>query len=145
MHSIGKYALKIAFAILLPPYACAANVLPDKPVPQAHAAHVADREFKVTVGAFAGAWAADTVSTARWVAACSRCVEGGGILNGSRNVPAIMGLWAAVDAGAVVGAYEWKTHVHNRYAHWMWRIPLYVGIAGHIEAVPGNMTARNHQ
>ena len=142
MRAISKYALKIAFAILLPPYACAANVLPAKPVPRTQV-HVADREFKVTVGVFAGAWAADTASTARWVAACSRCVEGGGILNGSRNVPAIMGLWAAVDAGAVVGAYEWKAHVHNRYLHPLWRVPLYVGIAGHVRAVPGNMVAHN--
>ena len=45
--------------------------------------------------------------------------------------PKVMGAWAAVDVGAAAAAYEWKKHVHNRYLHPLWRVPMFVGTIGH--------------
>lgn len=110
----------------------AADTLPNKPVPVP--SRTVDRDFVVEAGALAAAWTTDAVTTQRWIAGCAPCVEGGGLLNGSRDGAAIMGAWAAVDIGAVVVAYELKRHVRNKWLNWVWRGPLIFQIEGHTQA-----------
>ena len=93
-----------------------------------------DKEFWLSTAVVAASWSADVVTTSQSFARCRTCVENGGLFNGSRSTPKIMGAWAAVDIGAVVVSYEWKQHVHNRYLHPLWRVPLYVRVEGHTQA-----------
>jgi hypothetical protein len=112
---------------------------PDKPQPQA-AGRVVDREFKIEATALGAAWTADAISTQRSFAASPHRSEGGLLFPGSRNAVEISGAWAAIDVGAVVLSYEWKEHVHNRFLHPLWRVPLFVGIIGHSESAIHNST-----
>ena len=97
-----------------------------------------DKEFWLSTAVVAASWSADTATTAQSFARCRTCVENGGLFNGSRSTPKIMGAWAAVDIGAVVLSYELKQHVHNGYIHPLWRVPLYVRIEGHTQAALHN-------
>jgi hypothetical protein len=106
--------------------------LPKKPEP------TINTEFKIEAVVMGAAWLADTVSTHDWIRACPTCVETGGLFNGSRSTPKIMGAWAAVDIGSGVLAYEWKKHVHNKYLHPLWRIPMIIRTEGHTSAAIGN-------
>jgi hypothetical protein len=124
----------LLFVILSAPcFAADPSILPDKPEPRyaAGKVHTADREYWIEAGAFATAWTLDTVSTHDAFAVSTTRHENGGLFNGSRSVPKIMGAWAAVDIGAAVTAYEWKKHVKNRYLHPLWRVPMLVGTFGH--------------
>lgn len=110
---------------------CNAQGLPDRPRP-----HTADAEFIATSGALVGAWTADAISTDSIFDAGGS--EHGAIFHNSRNAAQVMGGLAAVDAGAVITSYEWKKHVHCKWAHWAWRIPLYVQIGAHSEGAAHN-------
>lgn len=112
-----------------------ANDLPFKPQPQ-----TVDLEFRVDTAALGTGWMLDTISTAQAQSHCNegRCYEGGGLLNGYHSPASIMGTWAAIDVGAVVLSYEWKKHVHNRYLHPLWRVPLLIGTEQHTSAAIGN-------
>lgn len=135
-----RHAFLFLYLFFVPP-CFAQNLLPDKPQPQP-AGHVADREFWIDAGALGAAWTADTISTHYAFAAAPNHMEGGFIFHNSRSVPKIMGAWAAVDVGAVVASYEWKQHVHNRYLHPLWRVPLFVGIIGHDTSAIQNLTGQ---
>ena len=129
-----KTLLIIALALLCS-VAAQADTLPDKPQPQPR---TADKEFWVCTSALATAWTLDTISTHQSFATHPHAYEVGGLFNGSRSVPKIMGAWAAVDIGAVVLSYEWKKHVRNRYLHPLWRVPLLIGAEGHTRAAINN-------
>lgn len=106
-----------------------AQDLPDKPEPR-----TADREFWIQAGGMATAWTMDTVSTSQLYAACPTCHEVGGFFNGTQDTTKIMAAWAAVDVGTAVLAYEWKRHVHNRYLHPLWRVPMAISTFDHSRA-----------
>ena len=125
----------------------AQSVLPDKPQPR-----TVDREFIVSSSALAVGWTLDTISTVQRFDWCNRrygarttgyephCLENGGFFNGTRDAAKVMGAWAAVDVATVIASYEWKKHVHNRWLHPLWRIPLLVGSAGHSRSAIKNWT-----
>ncbi len=117
-------------------------ILPNKPLPQGKV-RTENKEFWIEAGALGTAWTMDTVSTSETFAANSRRYETGGLFNGSRSVGKIMGAWAAIDVAAAVTAYEWKEHVHNKYLHPLWRVPMIVGTIGHEKAAAGNWSLRN--
>ena len=124
-----------------PCFAGETAILPEKPQPQQHLdAPVTGREFWIEAGALGTAWTLDTISTHAAFAGSPTRHEEGGLFNGSRSVPKIMGAWAAVDIGAAVAAYEWKKHVKNRYLHPLWRVPMLVGTMGHDRAAIGNFS-----
>ena len=104
--------------------------LPDKPQPQP-VSHVADREFWADTAMLGAAWTADTITTHNAFAASTRNMEGGLLFYNSRSTPQVMGAWAAVDVAAMVTAYEWKRHVHNRYLYPLWRAFPVIGTIGH--------------
>src|SRR5579863_610814 len=116
-----------------------ADELSVKPEPQpAGHVHVIDHEFIIDTIGMSAAWTADTVSTAQVWRRCLSCTEGGLLFTNSRSTPKIMGAWAAVDIAAVVTSYEWKKHVHNRWLHPLWRVPLLCRIEGHTAAAISN-------
>ena len=123
---------RIAFMILVTALPAIAQ-LPDKPQPR-----TADREFWIEAGAMGTSWTLDTVSTHQLFAAHDWAHEGGWFLYGSRSTPKVMAVWALVDVGAAIGAYEWKRHVHNRYLHPLWRAPMGWRTEGHMQAAIGN-------
>ena len=128
MKMLNGFVLSALLAVATP-----AQNLPDKP-----AATKETKEFWISTAAVAAAWSADAVTTSEAFARCRNCDESGGLFNGTRNVPEIMGAWAAVDAGLVVLSYEVKQHVHNKYIHPLWRVPLYVRIEAHTQAAVHN-------
>lgn len=111
--------------------AARAAELPSKPEP-------AGPEYWSSVAALGIAWGMDTESTADLYHRLPNASEGGGLFDGSRSTPKIMAAWAGIDVGAMVGAYEWKRHVHNRYLHPLWRIPAIVGTQGHVRSAISN-------
>ena len=134
--------IRLMLAILFLTAPCfAQSALPDKPQPQGKV-YNENREFWIITGALGAAWTADTISTHYAFAAAPNHMEAGFIFHNSRSVPKIMGAWAAVDVAAVVASYEWKEHVHNRYLHPLWRVPLFVGIIGHDTSAIQNLTGQ---
>jgi hypothetical protein len=136
-----RHALFFLYLFFVPP--CFAQSvsqnLPDKPQP---AGRVADREFWAEAGAMGAAWTADTITTAHDFSQSPLDHEGGYLFNGSRSTAKVMGAWAAVDVGAAVAAYEWKKHVHNRYLHPLWRVPMAFMAVNHNEAMIHNLTTK---
>jgi hypothetical protein len=124
----------IAIAILLPTLARAQG-LPDKPE---RADPVIDREFMAETAGAAIGWGMDVASTSQVFGACASCFENGNIRHGSRNTAAIAGEGAAIDLGGIILSYEWKKHVHNRFLHPLWRIPLLFIGEQHTAAAIGN-------
>jgi len=92
----------------------------------------------------AAAWTADTVSTHYAFAANPDHHEVGWFFTGSRATAEPSAAWAAVDAGAVVAAYEWKKHVHNRYLHPIWHVFMLQRIVAHSEGTAGNVAAASN-
>lgn len=117
--------------------ALANNVLPNKPVPQAKV-HTIDKEFVITTAALGAAWFSDMESTSRIFRMDSSAYEAGHLFTGSRSIPKIFAAWGAVDAGSLIVSYEWKKHVHNKYLHPLWRVPMYYQIEAHGDATHGN-------
>jgi hypothetical protein len=124
--------------------------LSTKPEPIKHV-KTANREFWLDTSALATGWTMDTISTNQRFNWCDQhygtrlgkqpgCFEGGGLFNGTRSTAKIMGADAAIDIGAIVFAYEWKKHVHNKYLHPLWRVPLLLQAGGHVQAAIGNWT-----
>jgi hypothetical protein len=133
----------VVLAVAVPMFG---DTLPDKPEPQSK---TADKEFVIDLSALATAWTLDTISTSQRFGWCQSrygttvgyqpdCFESGGFFNGTRDTAKIMGAWAAVDIGAAVLSYELKKHVHNRYLHPLWRLPLLIGAEQHTQAAIGN-------
>lgn len=143
----------ILFILLAAPcFAADSSLLPDKPQAQ-EKTRTADREFFLDSSALAVGWTLDTVSTAQRFDWCDAhygtrtgyqpdCFENGGFFNNTRDTGKIMVAWAAVDVAAVISSYEWKKHVHNRWLHPLWRVPLLVGAAGHSRSAVGNWTSK---
>jgi hypothetical protein len=100
--------------------------LPAKP--ESRAEH---REFVIEAGVMAASWAFDTAATQHSFNADPAIIEGGWIFPGSRSTAKVMGMWAIVDVGTAVVALEWKNHVHNKYLHPLWRVPMAWRIYGH--------------
>jgi hypothetical protein len=127
MRKFLLWALAALALFLLAALSAGAQELPLAPGHE----YAESREFRIDTAALAVAWTLDTISTHDWMKASPRHYEGGGLLNGSRSTPEIMGAWAAVDVGAVALSYEWKKHVHNRWLHPLWRVPLLIQMQGH--------------
>jgi hypothetical protein len=139
--------LKLAALVLLCAMSTSArdsSNLPDRPQPR-----TADKEFVIDASALATAWTLDTISTNQRFEWCQKhyrnalghqpdCFENGGFFDGTRDTAKIMAAWAGVDAAAVIGSYEWKKHVHNKYLHFLWRVPLLVGTERHTQAAIEN-------
>jgi hypothetical protein len=124
--------------------------LPTKPEPVKREKTI-NREFILDTSALAAGWTMDTISTSQRFNQCDQqygtrlgiqpnCFESGGMFNGTRSTAKIMGADAAIDIAAVVFSYEWKKHVHNRYLHPLWRVPLLALSVGHTQAAIGNWT-----
>jgi hypothetical protein len=127
------------------------NILPDKPEPQ-FAEHVhgrtADREFWVASASVGTGWLLDTLSTSQSFNWCNQhhrtgCVESGVFFNGTRSTAKIGGTLAALDVAAIVASYEWKKHVHNKWLHPLWRVPLLYSSQAHTRAAIGNWKTLN--
>lgn len=126
-------ALKLGVGLLLAPCCWAQQgPKPDNPRPKG------DLEFKLEAGALAGAWTADTISTQELWGRCRGCFEAGGFFNGTRQTARIEGAWAAVDAGSLLLAYEWRRHIRNRWLKPFWRAPLLVRVGCHGAAAWSN-------
>lgn len=108
-------------------------ILPDKPVPVVKVKTL-DKEFIIDVAAVGAAWTMDTVSTHQYFVTVPRTHEVGGLFDGSRSTPKIMTAWAGIDAAVVIGSYEWKKHVHNKYLHPLWRAGLLFRTEAHTQA-----------
>jgi hypothetical protein len=127
--------------------------LPDKPQPHINShhktefagksyGHTADREFKIQVAGMVTAWTLDTIATQQGFNQDSRRIEHGGLFNGSRSTAEVMGAWAVIDLGVAVGSYEWKRHVHNKYLHLFWRVPMMSSSYIHTNAAIGDWTSK---
>ena len=112
-----------------------AQDLPDKPQPQP-----AGREFWIDTAALATTWTLDTVSTAQAFGESPTHHETGFLFTGSRSTAKVMGAWAALDVAMAATGYEWKRHIHNRYLHPLWRVPMLWRVEGHMSAAVGNWT-----
>ena len=134
--NVFKLSALVACLLLCP--GLSADSLPDKPEPLTPEHHRVDREFVAEASAFAISWTVDAISTGESHLRDPNCVEVGGIFNGSRNTAKVMTAWAAIDISAGIAAYEWKKHVHNRYLHPLWRLPMLIGAGGHIRATLAN-------
>lgn len=128
---------RLALLLCLAAMPCLANELPVKPEPQPRT-RTADREFWTEAGAMGAAWTMDTVSTHQSSVAHPTYHETGWLFTGSRSTPKIMGSWAIVDVGALVIAYEWKRHVHNKYLHPLWHVAMGQRTFAHAESAIGN-------
>lgn len=118
-----------------------ARTLPNKPQAQfAGKPATADREFWIEAGAMGAAFTLDEVSTAQLLASNPSTMEVGYLAYGSRNIAKISGEAALVDAGAVVVAYEWKRHIHNKYLHPLWRVPMAFRTVAHTQGAVHNWT-----
>jgi hypothetical protein len=118
----------LVFALVLGTIApiLGAQDLPDKPQPR-----TVDNVFLAEAAAMGAAWTADTVSTHQIFSESPHYHELGYFFPGSRSTAKVMGSWAIVDVGAVVAAYEWKKHVHNRYLHPLWHAFMLHRIEAH--------------
>lgn len=125
--------MKLLTILLLAAVSANSQSLPDKPQPR-----TVNAEFWIETGALATAWTLDTVSTHQAFVSSPYRREAGGLFNGSRSTPKVMGAWAAVDVAAVLTSYEWKRHVHNKWLHPLWRVLLLVGAEQHTQAAIGN-------
>jgi len=123
--------IRILLFVMLAAPGLFAQDLPARPEPR-----TADAHFWAEVGGLAAAWGLDAISTHD--AFSHGYHEVGYLFPGSRSARKVMGAWAAVDAGGVAIAYEWKRHVRNRWLHPLWRVPLVVGMEGHASAAAGN-------
>lgn len=93
------------------------------------------REFRIDTAALGVAWTLDTISTYQ-----TPGLENGVFFRGSQSTAKPMAAWAAVGIGAAAISYEWKRHVHNRFLHPLWRVPLIIGAGCHTRAAIGNWT-----
>ena len=119
-------------------HAADTSILPDKPEPVSKV-RTADKDFWIETGVVAASWTADAITTHGMIEASPRNHEVGYLFTGSRSTPEIMGAWAAVDVGSVALAYEWKNHVHNRFLHPLWRLPLIYRMDGHLAGTVQNV------
>lgn len=103
------------------------ELMPDKPQPQ----HVANKEFWIEVALLGASWTADTISTQHAFNRFKDSHETGFFFTGSRSTAKIVSAAAAFDVGTIILSYEWKKHVHNRYLHPLWRVPLLLDIETH--------------
>ena len=120
--------LLVIFLFALP---LGAQELPNKPQP------TADREFWTDTAALGTGWTFDTV-TSHEILKRPGSYEGGLLFTGSSSTVEVMGAWAGIDLATIAISYEWKKHVHNRYLHPLWRVPLFIGAIGHTNAAIGN-------
>jgi hypothetical protein len=116
-----------------------AQDLPEKPQPR-----TADAHFWLEVGAMGAAWTMDTVSTHQLWQRCTGCIEDGGFFNGERSTAKSQAAWGGIDVAALMLGYEWKKHVHNRYLHPLWRVPMLYRSEAHAQAAIGNWTLDLH-
>jgi hypothetical protein len=135
-----RFSYVIAIMLLsVPCFARDTSILPDKPEPAAKVRTTEGKEFWIETGVVAASWTADAITTHGMIEASPRNHEVGYLFTGSRSTPEIMGAWAAVDVGSVALAYEWKNHVHNRYLHPLWRLPLIYRVDGHLAGTVQNV------
>lgn len=110
-----------------------ADELPSKPQPR-----TADKEFWIETAAMSTAWTLDGISTHYAHDRCLTCTEQGYFFRGTRAQMKPLIAWGLIDVGAAVLSYEWKRHVHNKYLHPLWRIPIGQRTFAHSEGAINN-------
>lgn len=100
--------------------------------------HYANKEYWLYVAALGTAWTMDTVSTHDVFSRYQNVHEGGVFFTGTRDTPKIMGAYALFDFGCAVGSYEMKRHIHNRYLHPLWRLPMLWQTGQHLDGSISN-------
>jgi hypothetical protein len=135
----------LLFSLLFFVSSIRADELPDKPGPR-----TVNKEFIIETAALATSWTLDSIATAQRYNWCNQrygtvlggyeqhCYEGGGFFDGTRDTAKIMAAWAAVGVGTVVLSYEWKKHIHNKWLHPLWRLPLLYEAGSHISGAAVN-------
>lgn len=137
MQKVLLWALAAIALFLLMVLSAGAQELPAAPgrEPAPAGQYAESREFRIDTAALTVAWTLDTISTYQ-----TPGLENGIFFRGSRSTAKPMAAWAAVGIGAAAISYEWKRHVHNRFLHPLWRVPLLIGAECHTRAAIGNWT-----
>lgn len=97
-----------------------------------------DKEFCIAGWTYAAAYTTDMISTHAWIEGCPRCVENGGLFNGSRSTAKISLAWSAVFAGNLILAHIARNHERNRWIRAAWPSGLILGAATHARAAAHN-------
>ena len=154
--------LIIALAFVCP-IAAGADILPDKPEPQATVHHspvtypfratastvkdvvtFKDKQFSGAALLYIGAYSADMISTKTIFDKCRQlpqvpCTEAGGLFNGTQDTGKIAAAWGGITVANIVIAHEWKKHVKNRFLRDLWSAGMVYQGAQHIDAAVSNV------